>query len=105
MPNLPKRLRPTLAVKSRSDTNTPKFQGISKENSSFYNSRQWRKVRLMVLERDPICKVCEQRGKVVSACVVDHIDPISNGGAKLYINNLQGLCTSCHNSKSSKERR
>lgn len=104
MPSLPKKLRTTLAVRSREQSTAPKFVGMNRENSSFYNSRQWRKLRLMVLERDPICKMCEMRGTITTACVVDHIQSIRDGGSKLYINNLQGLCTRCHNSKSAKER-
>jgi 5-methylcytosine-specific restriction enzyme A len=35
--------------------------------------------------------------------VADHITPVRLGGDFWDINNLQGLCASCHNSKSAKE--
>ena len=104
MPSLPKGNRRTFAVKSRADSLQKSFKDISKVNSSFYNSRQWRKLRLMILERDPLCKMCEKRGKIITANVVDHTEPINKGGDKLNTNNLQGLCTRCHNSKSAREK-
>lgn len=35
--------------------------------------------------------------------VTDHIVPINEGGAMYDWDNLQSLCTQCHNSKSGKE--
>ena len=37
------------------------------------------------------------------ANVVDHIKPITEGGAELNVNNLQSLCTMHHNQKSARE--
>ena len=103
MPSLPKGNRKTLAVKARSTYLKDKdraFSGMDRSNATFYNSRQWRKLRLMILQRDPICKECEKKNRFVSSVVVDHILSIRLGGAKLSPDNLQGLCTTCHNKKS-----
>lgn len=70
----------------------------------FYHTQQWKKIRLMVLANNPLCVYCESFGYYVSAKVVDHIIPISQGGNKTALDNLQGLCTKCHNSKSGKEK-
>ena len=107
MPNLPKGNRSTLAVKARNSYVKEKdraFSGMDTSNASFYNSRQWRKLRLMILNRDPLCKECEKKNRFVSSVVVDHILPINKGGAKLSFDNLQGLCTTCHNRKSAKDK-
>ena len=74
------------------------------KNDGFYNSWPWRKKRKSFLNERPLCVHCEHKGLVVPATVVDHIKPIRLGGEKLNDDNLQGLCETCHNSKSSKER-
>ena len=76
------------------------FAGNAGEDSSFYNSRDWRKLRLYILAGEPICRECT----IAVANVVDHITPIRLGGSKWNHENLQPMCASCHNKKSSSER-
>jgi 5-methylcytosine-specific restriction endonuclease McrA len=57
--------------------------------------------REAVLARDPICKVCDQRLSVE----VDHIVPLSDGGAPWSLEGLQGICRPCHESKTGRENR
>jgi 5-methylcytosine-specific restriction protein A len=60
----------------------------------------WRKVRLMALKRDHyICQRCGVGG----ANEVDHIVPISRGGDRLRLDNLQTLCHRCHSKKTATE--
>lgn len=56
----------------------------------------WRKLRKYILEQSPLCEHCDQRGLVVEATDVDHVngDPSDNSMA-----NLQSLCHSCHSTK------
>ena len=77
----------------------------AKDNSSFYNSWPWRKKRKKFIEANPLCVTCEANGLVVRATVVDHKLPINAGGAPLDDDNLQGMCTTCHNRKSAGESR
>jgi len=72
---------------------------------AFYNSPTWRALSRAKRQVDPLCVACYKAGKVQAGAVVDHIKPISQGGALLDWGNLQTLCVSCHNSKSSKERK
>ena len=58
-----------------------------------YNTR-WQKIRKMVLIRDTICRDCNKN----IATNVDHIIPFKNGGSN-NLNNLIGLCHSCHSRK------
>lgn len=67
---------------------------------AFYDSRRWRKARLNVLARDPVC-VTEGCGRI--ATDVDHIRPIRDGGALLDGANLQALCHQCHARKTVRE--
>lgn len=64
--------------------------------SKFYHSTQWKNIRKIKLMRDPLCVWCGELGQIV-----DHIEEISDGGSATCIDNLQTLCKSCHNKKTS----
>jgi len=107
MPNLNKKTRPTNAVKSRAHKQyevARAFKGMSRTNRSFYTSTAWRKIRAQVIGRDPLCVRCLDNNRLVDTTTVDHIVPINRGGARLDLTNLQGLCSSCHNAKSAKDK-
>jgi len=75
----------------------------SKESSAIYNSTRWRKIRKHILGRDSgICAMC---GMAKQKMIVDHIKEIKDGGEPYSYDNLQVLCISCHNSKTSQSRR
>lgn len=87
-------------------TETPESKRWNQSDDvSFYNSRAWRNTRRVKIATNPNCEMCAKIGKFVKGTVVDHIMPIRLGGNGLHMDNLQTLCTSCHNSKSAKERR
>jgi 5-methylcytosine-specific restriction endonuclease McrA len=66
-----------------------------------YNSRAWRQVRRAVLERDHwTCRYCRK-----PADTVDHVVPLSRGGAPLDTNNLVACCRSCNGRKGNKTRK
>lgn len=70
---------------------------------SFYNSPEWRRVRLAHLKREPFCRECKISGQDTFAEMVDHILPIQQGGARFDPQNLQSLCNRCHDRKRQKE--
>ena len=55
--------------------------------------------REVVLTRDPICKVCDN----ALSEQVDHIEPLSQGGAEYALTNLRGICVPCHATTSARE--
>ena len=56
----------------------------------------WQKVRLQVLNEEPLCRACPAAGRATWAECVDHIDgDVSNIDPM----NLQALCTLCHSKK------
>lgn len=74
---------------------------------------RWQKAREGYLAKHPVCVMCQQRGYVVAATVVDHKIPPRLGEArqagvaaaiqaafKLFwdSSNWQSLCTNCHSS-------
>jgi len=56
----------------------------------------WRKVRARKLARNPVCERCDEHGRTTGAAMVHHIQPISRGGDRLRMSNLQALCRPCH---------
>ncbi len=75
---------------------------LDQSNLKFYKSIVWQRTRLSFLS-DPdnaICVMCAMQGIATPATIVDHIIPISEGGAKLARSNMQGLCSHHHHSKS-----
>ena len=67
---------------------------------------QWEKARSRFLQEHPLCAMCERRGFIVAARVVDHIVP-HRGDEVLFWDkaNWQPLCRRCHDqSKKQQER-
>lgn len=72
-----------------------------------YQTPTWRATRLVVLSRDPTCKMCG----TATSTIADHIISArayvaANAGELTYFFdeiNLQGLCKSCHDAKTAKE--
>lgn len=62
-----------------------------------YNTARWARLREQVLRSSPVCVMCRAIGVVKAANAVDHITPISQGGAPFGRDNLQALCAECHN--------
>ena len=67
-----------------------------------YCTTAWKKLRLAKLNSEPLCFACKKRDQLVTASVVDHIKPISQGGKPFpSLDGLMSLCPSCHSEKTS----
>ncbi|GAA3708435.1 hypothetical protein GCM10022268_17200 [Sphingomonas cynarae] len=55
--------------------------------------------RRQVLEEEPFCRICVDRGREVGSDVVDHIVRLADGGSDAR-SNKQALCNPCHDAKS-----
>lgn len=64
--------------------------------------RQWMRLRSAILQRDPICRSCETKGRVRPSTIVDHLVPLSLGGSD-EPSNLAGTCNDCHQDKTQRE--
>ena len=76
---------------------SPAYRGSSTEQGY---GQAWRKLRLFVLARDPICR--DVSGCVEPSTDVDHIIPRRAGGSD-EPSNLQGMCHRHHSAKTSKQ--
>ena len=64
---------------------------------AFYNTQQWKALRLGQLMREPLCARCAARG-VVRAATVAHHKRAHKGDRELFFDprNLASSCADCH---------
>ena len=76
-----------------------------KARNRFYQRALWKRIRAVQLHAEPLCRECRKQGRLVVAEVVDHIVPFADDRDPLAVeqSNLQSLCISCHNAKTSRE--
>ena len=74
-----------------------------RDKQEIYNSREWRELRVEKLRDKPLCQMCEEKQRYVSAHCVHHIMPIETAATmeemrRLAFNpaNLMSLCDECH---------
>jgi 5-methylcytosine-specific restriction protein A len=70
----------------------------------YYNTTEWKKLRLLYLKEHPLCEECLNEGRVTTAEDIHHKNsPFKNGECNknlfLDYNNLMALCKLCHNKK------
>jgi len=65
---------------------------------------KWQRYRAAYLAKHPLCRMCEAKGRVTAANVVDHIVD-HRGDTKLFwdTSNWQPLCKPCHSEKTAAE--
>lgn len=82
------------------DKNTSKGYTIISQ-LGYYNTKEWKKIRLLKLADKPLCEMCSQQNIVTPANTVDHIVPITLDNIELFFDfgNLQSLCAACHRIK------
>lgn len=63
----------------------------------------WQQARLAFLQVNPLCVMCQARGRVTAATVVDHVRP-HRGDMVIFWDraNWQALCKPCHDSDKAK---
>lgn len=87
----------------RADHMWQRRKGAAEKTTARGYGYRWRKLRDAVLAARPLCKMCDDRGRVTLATEVDHIVPKAKGGTDAW-DNLQPLCSDCHREKTNKEK-
>jgi len=62
--------------------------------------RRWHRLRRQVLDEEPLCRFCSDRGEAVAAEEVDHIDGDAWNRAR---DNLRPLCKACHSARTARD--
>ncbi len=105
MPNLPKQKSKPWVVDR--EYNKPESKGVRTHNEviNIYQTMQWKSLRKYHIQKNPLCKHCKDQDNIIKGgSVVDHIQPIRQGGMPYDNRNLQTLCGMHHNIKSRTER-
>lgn len=59
--------------------------------------KQWRKVRAVKLQNDPLCEHCAKNNKITIATMVHHVMTINERpDLRLVLDNLESICAPCH---------
>ena len=61
--------------------------------------RTLQRLRTRIMQDQPLCRMCEEKGFVTPGAEMDHIQPLFKGGSN-DDDNLQMLCIECHRRKS-----
>lgn len=77
----------------------------------FLNRRRWKELRAWKLTHNPLCEMCQAKGKVVAAVDVHHIRPVESANTLKEMEqlcydhtNLMSLCIQCHSAIHKAER-
>jgi 5-methylcytosine-specific restriction protein A len=63
----------------------------------WYNTSEWKSLRLIALSENPLCSLCLLENKLVASVEVNHIIPANEDKSKFFdLNNLQPLCSYHH---------
>ena len=75
------------------------------ERARLYQGRRWRRLRAYILNHEPLCRLCADRGYVTEAVLVDHKAGHSGNWRERFYDptNLQPLCADCHATKTQQE--
>lgn len=109
MANRPPHFRPGVGPVNAEQARKLKQRRYAKERpdqklQALYRSARWRTLRELVLTSNPLCVMCRAAGRVVVASVVDHREPHKGDLALFWsLENLQGLCASCHSGPKRRE--
>lgn len=70
-----------------------------RDKLKFYDTPFWKRTRNRILKAEPLCRSCKKHDVITAAVLVDHIIPIEQGGAAYSFENLQPMCSLCHQKK------
>lgn len=77
---------------------------LKEERKRFYCCKEWRTLREIKLNQNPLCERCEKKDKLIPAVDIHHkIDLVDDGSKCLDLDNLESLCKECHTEHTNKE--
>lgn len=70
---------------------------------AWYRTARWQRIAKAQLHRDPLCAMCQARGRVTAATVADHVTPHRGNRDLFWHGELQSLCGPCHSGDKQRE--
>ena len=103
---LPSRLAapaPKLGDLATAGSGFARLDGRNRHQRGYGND--WSRLRLRILEAEPLCRFCASEGRVTPATEVDHIEPFRgvDDPRRLDPANLRPLCRPCHLSRTARQ--
>lgn len=81
-------------------------QQRARPEGKWYNSTRWKELRKLILSRDPYCVRCAGEGRVTPSDTVNHRTPHKSDYDRFWdVENLEGVCKSCHSGPIQSEER
>jgi 5-methylcytosine-specific restriction protein A len=74
-----------------------KNRPVRRPLEQLYEHRRWRRIHRQQIQRKPVCEMCERRGLLAAATVVDHVIPHKGDINRFWLGPFQSLCATCHN--------
>lgn len=83
--------------KAQAQSNRASWRGDKRTAAQRGYGYRWQQAAKLYLDRNPLCVMCQAKGIVCAATVVDHITP-HKGDVHLFwaVDNWQALCKPCH---------
>lgn len=66
-------------------------KGYNGSRDPYYQSKEWKHLRALKFQLNPICEDCLEQGRITETHTIDHIIPRKQGGPD-HINNLRSRC-------------
>jgi 5-methylcytosine-specific restriction protein A len=63
---------------------------------AWYSTARWQAIRSAQLSANPLCSLCEKRGRVTPATVCNHVERHNGDPAKFWNGPFNSMCSDCH---------
>src|SRR5262249_29690972 len=63
---------------------------------SLYKTKHWQSIRRHRLLIEPTCRMCQARGVLTPATIVDHVERHAGDPNRFFLGMVQSLCKRCH---------
>jgi 5-methylcytosine-specific restriction protein A len=79
----------------------PRERTVNKQAlQSYYQTRQWKRLRHLKFAANPVCELCEEKGLTRQTEEIHHVNPIDidrpDPSLIFDYDNLMSLCNECH---------
>ncbi|TAM96312.1 MAG: HNH endonuclease [Rhizobiaceae bacterium] len=103
MPHKPPRHRPLGAAATQEQRRVYDRSRDKQDWRRWYKTARWQAIRDLQLQREPLCRICEDAGIITAATVCDHVERHNGDPVRFWSGPFQSLCASCHSSEKQRQ--